>query len=180
VRSLAPHGFDTFVLLSSHGGNFAPLEIAARRLREEFEPKGVCILDFGGPQALLETMRVMVETAAALGAPQDVDAIHAEVTETSAMMVLRPHLVAGDRLERGLLGHVDHDELFRHGLKALTPNGILGDARRASPEIGEAVLDSLSDYVVEVLCRARDGAGGSGRGLGRPCRATEVEQPPGR
>lgn len=159
VRSLAPHGFDTFVLLSSHGGNFAALETAARRLREEFEPKGVCILGFGGHQALLETMRVMVETAAALGAPQQVDAIHAEVTETSAMMALHPHLVASDRLEKGLMGHVDHDELFRRGLKALTPNGILGDARGASPEIGEAVLDRLSDHVVETLRRALGGTG---------------------
>ena len=37
VRSLAPHGFDTFVLLSTHGGNFDALEDAARRLRGQLD-----------------------------------------------------------------------------------------------------------------------------------------------
>lgn len=151
VRSLAPHGFHTFVLLSSHGGNFDALDVAARRLREEFEPKGVRIIEFAGRQALIDTMRVMVEAAAALGAPQEVDAIHAEVTETSIMLARHPHLVASDRLERGLMGHIDTDELFRRGLRALTPNGILGDATRANPQIGEVVLEHLSDHVVTAV-----------------------------
>lgn len=54
VRSLAPHGFNTFILLSSHGGNFGALEVAAKRLRAEFEPKDVRISDFAGLQALME------------------------------------------------------------------------------------------------------------------------------
>jgi creatinine amidohydrolase len=151
VRSLAPHGFDTFILLSSHGGNFNALQTAAERLRTEFGPKGVRIIDLGGRQALVDVMRVMVETAAALGAPEDVDAIHAEVTETSVMMVRHPALVAVDRLEKGHLGRIDRDELFRRGLKAFTPNGILGDARGASPTIGEAVLERLTDHVAKVV-----------------------------
>jgi len=158
IRSLAPHGFDTFVLLSSHGGNFSALETAAQRLRDEFGPKGVRIIDFGGSQALVQTMRVMVDAAAALGAPQDVDAIHAEVTETSIMMVHHPALVAADRLERGYLGRVNQEDLFRRGLKAITPNGILGDATRARPDIGEAVLERLTDHVAAFV-RQRLGQG---------------------
>ncbi|MBI3997394.1 MAG: creatininase family protein [Armatimonadetes bacterium] len=151
VRSLAPHGFDTFILLSSHGGNFGALEVAAQRLREEFGSRGVRIIDVGGMQGLMETMRVMVETAAAMGAPQDVDAIHAEVTETSVMMLRHPSLVAADRLEQGYLGRIDPDELFRRGMKAFTPNGIFGDARGASPQIGEAVLERLSDHLAAAV-----------------------------
>lgn len=147
VRSLAPHGFDTFVLFSSHGGNFTALAVAAKRLREEFEPKGVRIVDFAGRQALIEMMHVMVDAAAALGAPQDVNAIHADATETSIMMARHPDLVAADRLERGLMGQVDHDELFRRGLRAMTPNGIMGDATLATPQIGEVVLERLSDHL---------------------------------
>lgn len=146
VRSLVPHGFQTFVLLSSHGGNFMPLEVAAKRLREEFEAKGVRIVAFAGPNDLRELMRVMVDTAAGLGAPQDVDVIHAEATETSIMMVRHPHLVATERAERGFLGRVDPQEVFRVGLRAITPNGIFGDARPATREIGEALLDRLTDY----------------------------------
>jgi creatinine amidohydrolase len=168
VRSLAPHGFDTFVLLSSHGGNFAPLEVAAGRLRAEFAPKGVRIVALAGLPALLEMMRVMVETAAAMGAPQDVDAIHADATETSIMMARHPHLVAAGRLEAGFLGRVEAEELFRRGFRAVTPNGIFGDPRRASPEIGQAVLERLVEHIVahvrrmlaEADATERDGAGG--------------------
>lgn len=150
VRSLTPHGFDTFVLLSSHGGNFAALEEAAKRLRDEFNAKGVRIIDAAGHQALIDTMRVMVETAAQMGAPQDVDAIHAEVTETSIMMLRHPELVSAN-LERGYLGRIDTDDLFRRGLQAITPNGILGDARGANPQIGEAVLERLAEHLAVVV-----------------------------
>ena len=153
VRSLAPHGFNTFILLSQHGGNFGALEVAAKRLRAEFEPKGVRIIDFAGMQRLQETMQVMLNTAAALGAPQEVDGVHAEATETSVMMARHPHLVATDRLERGLMGHVDAEELFRRGFRAMSPNGIIGDATKASPEIGEAVVEALSDHLVAAVRR---------------------------
>ncbi len=151
VRSLVPHGFDTFVLLSSHGGNFGPLEIAARRLREEYAQTRVRIVDVAGSRALMEMMRVMVETAAALGAPQDVDAIHADACETSIMMALHPHLVDVAQRAQGYLGPIDPDELFRRGLRAITPNGILGDARHASPQIGTAVLDRLVDHLAAAV-----------------------------
>ena len=153
VRSLAPHGFDTFVLLSTHGGNFDALEDAARRLRTEFASKGVRIIDVAGRDALTETMRVMVETAAQMGAPQDVDAIHAEVTETSIMMLRHPALVAADRLEQGRMGRIDRDDMFRRGLRAITPNGILGDARGASTQIGDAVLERLTEHLAAVVRR---------------------------
>ncbi len=153
VRSLAPHGFQTFVLLSSHGGNFAPLEVAAQRLREEFASKGVRIVAHAGMNDLREMMRVMVDTAAGLGAPQDVDIIHAEATETSIMMVRHPNLVATDRAERGFLGRVDSQEVFRVGMRAITPNGIFGDARLATREIGEAVVERLTDYLAATVRR---------------------------
>ncbi|MDR7521152.1 MAG: creatininase family protein [Armatimonadota bacterium] len=151
VRSLVPHGFDTFVLLSSHGGNFDALEIAARRLREEFGQRGVRIVEFAGRRDLMAMSRLMVETASGLGAPQDVEVIHADATETSIMMRLHPHLVDAGRLERGLVGPIDPDDLFRRGLRAVTPNGIIGDATRARPEIGEAILDRLADHIVAAV-----------------------------
>jgi creatinine amidohydrolase len=153
VRSLAPHGFDTFVLLSSHGGNFDALGRAATRLREEVGPTGVRVIDFAGRAALIDTMRVMVDTAASLGAPQDVDAVHAEVTETSIMLLRHPNLVDATHLEQGRMGRIDADALFRDGLRAITANGILGDARGATAEIGDAVLARLSDHIVAEVRR---------------------------
>ena len=148
VRSLAPHGFTRFVLLSSHGGNFGALEKAAVRLREEFEPKGVTIVDFAGREALHETMRVMLAAAVEHGVVQEVDAIHADNTETSVMLLRHPQLVDTSRLEPGRMGHIDTDELFAKGLRGITPNGILGDPRGATPAIGETVVERLAEAIV--------------------------------
>ncbi len=74
------------------------------------------------------------------------------------MMVRHPALVAADRLERGYLGRINQDELFRRGLRAFTPNAILGDARGASPQIGEMVLGRLTDHVAAYV-RQRLGQG---------------------
>ena len=149
VRSLAPHGFTRFVLLSAHGGNFAALEKAAARLREEFAPKGVTIVDFAGREALKETMAAMIGAAARFGRPQDVDAIHADVTETSVLLARHLPLVKMDRLEIGKMGRIDLDELLTKGLRAITPNGILGDPHGATAEIGEAVVEALADHIAK-------------------------------
>jgi creatinine amidohydrolase len=37
--------------------------------------------------------------------------------------------------------------LRRDGVRAAAPNGVLGDPRGATPEIGTAVLDSLTDFL---------------------------------
>lgn len=148
-RCLAAHGFDTLVLLSSHGGNFRPLGEAARRLAEELGPRGVRVVALAGDAALTEMMRVMVDTAAEGGLPQDVDAIHADACETSIVMHLAPHLVRADRVERGFTGRLDLDTLFRRGLRSLTANGVLGDPRGSRGEVGAAVLDRLVDHLVE-------------------------------
>jgi len=151
VRSLAPHGFTTFVLLSAHGGNFAALEKAATELRAELEPKGVTIIDFAGRAALQRTMEVMIGAAAKLGRPQDVDAIHADVTETSVLLARHRPLVHLDRVAVGAMGRIDLDELLTKGLRAITPNGILGDPRGATVEIGEATIEALADAIAEVV-----------------------------
>lgn len=149
VRSLVPHGFDTFVLLSSHGGNFRALEVAVTRLREEFGPRGIRVVGVAGDASLHEMMRAMVDVAAALGAPQDVDAIHADACETSLVLHLQPDLVRTDRVEAGFTGRLDLDTLFRKGLRAITANGVLGDPRAARADIGAAVLERLVDYWVD-------------------------------
>ncbi len=54
-------------------------------------------------------------------------------------------------MELAELGHMetfDIDELFRDGLRGLTANGILGDPRGATAELGEAIVADLEEYLV--------------------------------
>lgn len=150
-RCLAAHGFDTLILLSSHGGNFRPLESASQRLREELAPRGVRVASLAGDDELMEMMRVMVDAATSLGLPQDVDAIHADACETSIVMHVAPDLVRADRIESGFTGRLDLDTLFRRGLRAITPNGVLGDPRGARADVGVAILERLVDHLVDRL-----------------------------
>ncbi len=51
----------------------------------------------------------------------------------------------------GRMGRIDRDDMFRRGLRAITPNGILGDARGANPQIGDAVLERLAEHLATVV-----------------------------
>lgn len=148
VRSLAPHGFTRFVLLSAHGGNFTPLEKAATQLRAEYSGSDVKIVAYAGRQALIDTMAVMLETARQHGVNQEVDAIHAELTETAIMLARHGAFVKPEPWESGAMGHIDTNELFIRGFKAISANGIIGDPRGATAAMGEAVVEALAQHIV--------------------------------
>ncbi|MFN8669944.1 MAG: creatininase family protein [Gemmatimonadaceae bacterium] len=147
VRSLAPHGFTRFVLLSAHGGNFSPLEKAAMQLRDEYAGTGVQIVAFAGRQALMDLMGVMLEAARQHGVNQDVDAVHAELTETAIMLARHGALVKPEPWEPGAMGHIDTTALFVGGFKAVSANGIIGDPRGATAAMGETVIEAIAQHI---------------------------------
>jgi creatinine amidohydrolase len=68
---------------------------------------------------------------------------HAEVMETSMMLHLHPELVHMDRAVSGFTGESSLDDVLARGMRAITPNGILGDPVGATAEMGEAVLAAI-------------------------------------
>ena len=71
---------------------------------------------------------------------------HAGRTETSLQMALRPLAVRGERARAGRTEPVGQlmDELTRTSVRAVSPNGVLGDPRGASASEGEHLLDGMS------------------------------------
>ena len=72
--------------------------------------------------------------------------LHAGRTETSLMLHLKPWEV---RLERAEPGNRESlEELLPHmvegGVKAVAPNGVLGDPRAATTSEGREVLDEMA------------------------------------
>jgi creatinine amidohydrolase len=137
VASLARHGFTTFIVLSSHGGNFPVLE---RWASERPHP---------GAHVLADLDRFVAAMLAPLErfGRSDTTISHADVCETSQLLAIRPDLVRMGRVETGYVGPVDVPRLLREGLKSITPNGILGDPVGSRPDIGEAVFESLVEYL---------------------------------
>lgn len=149
--SLARHGFERICFVPSHGGNFEPLAEMLPDLRAAVAPS--CRVD---AYTDLVGFMELWQSAVRERAPELVDRVggHADLAETSEMLCIRPDLV---RQERAAEGHVQRfdeelkERIFREGFRAVTPNGILGDARGATPEIGDACIAAAADGMVAAL-----------------------------
>ncbi len=132
LASLRRHGFERFVVMSSHGGNFPVL---ARWERERPAADAAVLTDFHVFDAGFEAIRRFGRS--------DVAGPHAEVLETSMMLHLHPELVHMERAVTGFTGESSLDDVLARGMRAITPNGILGDPVGATAEMGAAVLDAI-------------------------------------
>lgn len=153
VESLASHGFETVLVVPSHGGNFGPL-------RELHERTGGTI---GGARFvpytdLLAFVGAMEAVGLEEGIPPEASGGHAGEAETSLVLAIRPDLVDMASAAAGFTERLDEattQRLFEHGTAALSEIGVLGDARPADAARGhrylDAVVDLLYDHFAPVL-----------------------------
>ncbi|KAB2812584.1 mycofactocin biosynthesis peptidyl-dipeptidase MftE [Pimelobacter simplex] len=120
------------VLVNAHGGNLTALRGAVRQLTDEGH-----------------------DVAWVACATEDVD-LHAGRTETSLMLHLAPWHVRLDRAEPGNTGTLAEllPAMIAGGVKAVSPNGVLGDPTGASAEEGAVVLASMVGDVVAAVDRS--------------------------
>ena len=138
IESLKRHGFESFVVMSSHGGNYPVLARWAKR-----NPRDDCLVisDLNVFQPAFDALRPFGRT--------DTAGPHAEVLETSMMLATHPHLVHMERAEPGFEGEMPLQVLLERGMRGVSANGIIGNPVGATAEMGEAVLEAL----VESLAR---------------------------
>lgn len=150
--SLARHGFRRVCFVPSHGGNFGPLRHMLPELREAVAPD--CAVDaYTDLAGFLDVWIRAVEEEAGLGARVGG---HADIAESSEMLVIRPELVRRERAGPGYRGPFDaalYDRMFRDGLHAVAPNGILGVPEGMSEAIGLRCIELAAEAVVAVLGR---------------------------
>ena len=156
AASLGRHGFRAVYFVPSHGGNFAPLREAVDELGGRGgSARAIAFTDLPGfLEVIYASQRPYDVTPAVSGA-------HAGNTETAQVLAIRPELVQMARAEEGFVGDFDQEAaalIFREGMRALTSNGILGDARGAEAGRGRAAFDAQADYLAAYLRRELDGA----------------------
>ena len=150
-RCVARAGVRKLVIFNSHGGQRAHVDLAALRLRVAH---GLLVarahsFSFGVPPGLFE-------------ADELAHGLHGGAVETSLVMHLRPDLVRtpaladfqslGATLARrgGLLG-VEKPVGMGWMTQDLNPHGACGDARAASADKGERLLEHLAGCLVQLL-----------------------------
>ncbi|WP_051048721.1 creatininase family protein [Rhodopseudomonas sp. B29] len=146
--SLAGHGFKRILIHSGHIGNFPILKDMLGRLREAVPPD-VEILAFTDSTTWIDTWRRAVSEAGG-----DVSAVggHADIAETSLMMVIRPASVRPDRFEVGHLGglsEADLELMWKNGIRSVSHNGVIGSPFGSSREIGDACLAAVTELLIE-------------------------------
>ncbi len=148
--SLVRHGFDRILIFTAHVGNCPPLAAMLPRLRSSV-PSSCEISAFTDSRAWLETWRDAVAEAG--GDPVKVGG-HADLAETSVMLDIhpdrvRPHAYQAGKL--GLLSQSDLELMWRDGLRAVSPNGILGDPDGATTTIGKHCIERIVTLLIDGL-----------------------------
>ena len=133
LESLRRHGFEKFVVMSSHGGNYPVL---AAWEKQASRPGVDVIHDIGVFQAAFDALRPFGR--------DDTAGPHAEVLETSMMLATHPGLVHMERAEPGFEGEMALGTLLERGMRGVSSNGIIGNPVGATAEMGEAVLEALA------------------------------------
>ncbi|WP_436975970.1 mycofactocin biosynthesis peptidyl-dipeptidase MftE [Nocardia xishanensis] len=129
IVELCRSATDTFgriLVVSGHGGNLAPLRRAEELLRRESRDVRVYLPNYPG-------------------------GLHAGRAETAMQLALRPDLVRAERAEKGDTRPLDEllPLLRVGGVRAVSPNGVLGDPAGAHAEEGHTLLARLTDDLTQ-------------------------------
>lgn len=149
IYSLEKSGFETVLLLPSHGGNFATVKETVEELKSQFSHLN--LYDFTD---LFKFLDSQMKVSAEFGISQEEAGAHAGEIETSMILALSENLVDRERFASGYLGPLGEEQfktILEKGMPALTENGILGDPSRATAERGMIYLEKSVEFILEEL-----------------------------
>jgi creatinine amidohydrolase/Fe(II)-dependent formamide hydrolase-like protein len=139
ARSFKQHGFHYIVFLGDHGGYQKSEVRAADKINQEFAKSGgfravALTAYYEASQApYIEDLRKKGFTDAEIGT-------HAGVADTSLMLAIDPSLVRTD--------------LLAQGAKTGPSDGVYGDPRKASAELGQMGIRHIVDQSVQAIQEA--------------------------
>jgi creatinine amidohydrolase len=150
-ESVARAGIKKLVMVSSHGGNSATMSLVAQELRARHGLLAVTTAwsRFGAPEGMFSVEELRhgvhggaVETSIML-------ARYKQHVRTDAIAEFRPASIAMEQDYRWLSAH--RPAPFAWQTQDLHPSGAVGDARQASADKGELLLDHGARAFCELL-----------------------------
>ena len=147
--SILRAGFSRIVVVNGHGGNVSALNALSAELTRELD----------APVAVA-TYWLLAEEAFAEILEDQRSVLHACEAETSMMLAQHPDLVDRARLSEAVgpvperAGSALSQPLHRwRSFREITPTGVIGDARRASPDKGGRLLEAAAEALAGRLAR---------------------------
>jgi creatinine amidohydrolase len=146
VHSAARCGFRRVMLLNGHGGNAEAVAVAAGEFATEF-----------GIKVAAGTYWHLAGDGFAPVLEAQTSVLHACEAETSMMLALVPEAVRRDRLAEAHGPHSTRVEgqpsalQCRRSFRAVSESGVIGDARPASAEKGERLLEVAAERIAAML-----------------------------
>ncbi|WP_096203295.1 creatininase family protein [Bacillus sp. FJAT-45350] len=137
IESLKHHGIKRFLLLNAHGGNQSTLSVASTTLSQELD---------------VQVYFAKTTASAKEAMTRNIDSPlfgHSCEREVSEALYLAPHIVRRNLLTKGDIQEEGRWKMLRPGkplqgfyaYEEMTRNGCIGDATKASEEIGKEIVE---------------------------------------
>lgn len=147
-ESIARAGIKRLVLINSHGGNKAIMDLAALTLRQR--------LDMRVTKATYTRLPAL---EGAVAADELRHGLHGGLLETAMMQYLAPDTVSMKGYQSAPLGALPDNLLvgpegpaaFAWMAEDLSQHGVAGDARQATPELGQRLVQHYSSQLATVV-----------------------------
>ncbi|MBT5901690.1 MAG: creatininase family protein [Opitutaceae bacterium] len=145
VVNLHTEGFRQFAFLNTHGGNSSVLTYTLRELQQELK---------------IRAGMLRLKATDELGLQERTWGFHAGEWETSVMLAIAPETVRMDRAichypasldDPGKLRPENAPATHSWVTRDIAPDGVMGDATKATAEKGRRWLDSALDHMAEQI-----------------------------
>ena len=135
AESLLAHGITKLLVVSTHDGNPAPIENAARELNDRH---GIAVAMVRGWQGMAKSL---------LAGTWDIDEDHGGQSEMSIVLYLAPELARQDQAVDVPNQFFDHPVRVFGSFDRVVPHGYSGQPSRGSAAEGEAILDAVAAHI---------------------------------
>jgi creatinine amidohydrolase len=135
AESLLSQGITKLLVVSTHDGNPAPIENAAREINDRH---GMAIALMRGWQGMAKSL---------LAGRYDIDEDHGGQSEMSVVLHLAPALARQDEAVDVPNQQMDHPIRVFGSFDRVVPHGYSGKPSRGTADEGEAILDAIAAHV---------------------------------
>ena len=133
ARSFVAHGFRNVVLLGDHGGYQKDLQAVADRLNRQWAATPMRVLAV--PEYYRAAQADFAQALKQRGFRDEEIGVHAGLADTALTLALAPQLVRADRLQQPFA----------------PADGVLGDPRRATAELGQVGVETIITRTVDAI-----------------------------